>query len=209
MNRIMKKSLFFVILPVTTVLLSGCSSIRTPEPVPAPAAAATEAAVPVQAPAVQSPLIQEMQKLSAEIVAAGGLAVVGTDNSKSIDLALNMAKRNGRIELSRMLNLRIETLAKAFSEETGIPYESLLLSGFSSTEKVLAGQIAGSVAQTLKYETSGDTFTAYALMVLDPKIIADQLAQQKDLFARLQPTKAFGTLTQEIKTYEAFKAAQK
>jgi hypothetical protein len=120
-----------------------------------------------------------------------------------------MAKRNGRIELSRMVNARIETLAKAFSEETEIPYDSLLLSGFNDTAKVLAAQIAGSIAQALKYDTGGNSYTAYAVMVLDPKAIADQLSKETDLFAKLEPTQAYATLTQEIKAYAAFQAAQK
>jgi hypothetical protein len=44
--------------------------------------------------------------------------------------------------------------------------------------------------------------------VLDPKVIDDQLAKEKELYARLQKTRAFAALTQEIKTYEAFKTAQ-
>jgi hypothetical protein len=107
-----------------------------------------------------------------------------------------------------MLNDRVEALAKAYSEETGIAYESLRLSGFNRATKAVGAQIAASVAQTLKYEQTGDTFTAYALLVLDPQAIAGQLASETDLYAGLQPTKAFDALNQEIKTYAAFKAAQ-
>jgi hypothetical protein len=74
---------------------------------------------------------------------------------------------------------------------------------------MLTKQISGSIAQTLKYEATGHTFTAYALMVLDPKAIADQLATEKELYARLQKTKAFEALHQEIKAFATFTAAQK
>jgi hypothetical protein len=192
----MKKGLFYTAFTVAGLLLAGC---LTPRPQPAPATAQD---VPPTLPG-------EMQQLADSIVTAGGLAALGTDESKSLDLALNMAKRNGRIELSRMVNARIETLAKAFSEETEIPYDSLLLSGFNDTAKVLAAQIAGSIAQALKYDTGGNSYTAYAVMVLDPKAIADQLSKETDLFAKLEPTQAYATLTQEIKAYAAFQAAQK
>ena len=155
-------------------------------------------------------LLDEMQKTAAAIGEAGGLAAVGTGESKSLELALNKAKVNGRRELAQMMSSRFDLLEKSFSEETKIPFESLLLSGFNTAEKaIIEQQIAGSVAQTLKYETTGDTFTAYAVMVLDPKVIADQLAKEKELYARLQTTKAFGELMQEAKTFAAFKAAQK
>ena len=151
-----------------------------------------------------------MQKIAAGVNEAGGLAVVGIGESKSLELALNKAKVNGRRELAKILAARFDVLEKAFSEETKIPFESLLLSGFNTAEKaIIEQQISGSVAQTLKYETIGGTFTAYAVMVLDPKAIADQLAKEKDLYARLQPTKAFGALDREVKAFAAFNAAQK
>ena len=151
-----------------------------------------------------------MQKLSAGIIEAGGLAVVGIGESKSLELALNKAKVNGRRELARTLTARFELLERAFSEETGIPYDSMILSGFNSAEKAITDQqIAGSLAHTLKYDTTGDTFTAYAVMVLDPKIIVAQLAKEKDLFARLKTTNAFGELDKEAKSFAAFNAAQK
>ena len=150
-----------------------------------------------------------MQKLSATLIGAGGLAAVGTGESKSLELALNKAKVNGRKELTQLLLTRLTVLEKAFSEETGIPFDSLFLSGFNNAEKMLTKQISGSIAQTLKYEATGHTFTAYALMVLDPKAIADQLANEKELYARLQPTKTFGEFDKEVKAFAAFKAAQK
>jgi hypothetical protein len=150
-----------------------------------------------------------MQHLTANVTSGGGLAALGTAESKSLELALNRAKKNGRIELARELNDRIETLAKAFSDETGIPYDSLLLAGFNTTTQTLTGQIAASIAQTLKYDSAAGTHTAYALMVLDPKAIAEQLARETDLFAKLEPTQAYATFLEQIKTYEAFTAAQK
>jgi len=206
----MKKTLFFTTFIAATVLLSGCTTtnpVSTPVPEPVPEPALT---TPEQPPApVLSPLPGEMQKLSADMMAAGGLAVVGTGESKSLELALNKAKVNGRIQLAQTLDARFEALEKAFSAETGIPYDSLLLSGFNSSARIIKQQIAGSVAQTLKYETTGDTFTAYAVMVLDPKVIADQLAKEKDLYTRLQPTKAFGALDKEAKSFATFNATQK
>ena len=214
----MKKTTLFATLVAAATLLSGCSTTKpisapAPEPASAPGAApepALSVADQTPIPEVQSSLPGEMQKLSAGIIEAGGLAVVGIGESKSLELALNKAKVNGRRELARTLTARFDVLEKAFSEETGIPYEALILSGFDSAEKTITEQqIAGSVAQMLKYENSGDTFTAYAIMVLDPKIIVTQLSKEKSLYTRLQPTKAFGELDKEAKSFAAFNAAQK
>lgn len=209
----MKKSLFFASLAVVAALLSGCATTKpapTVTPLPeAPPASAPVTAEQIPAPVIPSSLPEEMQKLSATLIGAGGLAAVGTGESKSLELALNKAKVNGRKELIQVLTARLAVLEKAFSEETGIPFDSLFLSGFNNAEKMLTKQISGSIAQTLKYEATGHTFTAYALMVLDPKAIADQLATEKELYARLQKTKAFEALHQEIKAFATFTAAQK
>jgi hypothetical protein len=210
----MIKGLFFTVLTAVAVLLTGCTTSKpvAPAPVPVPVAAPVPEklpeALPAVPPVVQPTLPGEMRELSAGILAAGGLTALGIDESKSLELALNMAKVNGRIELARVLDARFRLLEKAFSEETGIPYESLFLSGFNNAAGIIKQQIASGLAHTLKYETTGDTFTAYAVMVLDPKVIADQLAKEKELYARLQKTKAFGELNKEIKAYEAFKATQ-
>lgn len=212
----MKKSLLFASLVATaSLLLAGCSTSRiidtstnTSANTSANINANTNA--PEFAPVIQSTLLAEMQKLSNEILAAGGLAVVGTSESKSLALALDRAKVNGRLELALVLAARVGALDKAFTEETGMSADALILSGFNSTTKIITSQqITGSIAQVLKYETIGDTSTAYALMVLDPKAIADQLAKEKELYARLQKTSALGELNKEIKAYEAFKATQK
>lgn len=209
----MKKPLFFATLAVAAALLSGCTTTKpapvvTPVPeVPAASAPVTTEQIPV--PVTPSSLPEEMQKLSAELVEASGLAAVGTGESKSLELALNKAKVNGRKELAQLLEARLTVLENAFSEETGIPFDSLFLSGFNNAKKALTGQISGSIAQTLKYEATGHTFTAYAIMVLDPKFIADQLANEKELYDRLQKTKAFEALDQEVKAFADFKAAQK
>ena len=209
----MKKSLFFASLAVVAALLSGCATTKpapTVTPLPeAPPASAPVTAEQIPAPVIPSSLPEEMQKLSATLIGAGGLAAVGTGESKSLELALNKAKVNGRKELIQVLTARLAVLEKAFSEETEIPFDSLFLSGFNNAEKMLTKQISGSIAQTLKYEATGHTFTAYALMVLDPKAIADQLATEKELYARLQKTKAFEALHQEIKAFATFTAAQK
>jgi hypothetical protein len=209
----MEKPLFFASLVVVVALLSGCATTKpAPAVTPVPEASSTPLPVTTEqipAPVTPSSLPEEMQKLSAKLVETGGLAAVGTGESKSLELALNKAKVNGRKELTQMMETRFAVLEKAFSEETGIPFDSLFLSGFNHAEKVLTGQISGSIAQTLKYEATGHTFTAYAIMVLDPKAIVDQLAKEKELYARLQPTKAFGALVQEANAFAALNAAQK
>lgn len=202
----MKKHPFLLIVPALIGLLTGCSTpLSAPAPEPSP-----EPLIPqeIPVPVVQSPLPSDMQRQADEITRNGGLAALGVAESRSLELALNMAKKNGRLELARITDERIEALAKAFSDETGISDESPLMLGFANASKTLAVKIAGSTARILKYESSAEKSTAYAIIVLGPKAIAEQLATETDLFARLEPTKAYETLTEQIKAYEAFETPQ-
>ena len=172
----MKKNLFFVELIAVTILLSGC---RSTPPAPAPL------------PPVLPTLLGDMQAASTQLTQEGRLAAVGIGESKSLELALNRAKVNGRLELSRLLELKLKQLELAFIEETGTKPDNFILSGFTATTRALQEQIAGRIAQTLRYETIGDTFTAYAIMVIEPDEIAAQLALHNELYARLKTTRAF------------------
>jgi len=188
----MKKVLFFTLLSALTIGVVGCSS--TPE---------------VEKAKAQRPLFDDFQKMSTQILESGGIAVVGLGESKSLELALNKAKTRGRVELAQLLETKIEALQKDFVEETGLAEDAQILAQFSSTSKIITSQqIEGSVAQELKYEILEGTVTAYALMVLDPKIIITQLEKEKELYTRFRATKAFEDLDAEITEYEAYKKAQ-
>ena len=206
----MKKYFLFAVSAAAAALLAGCSTPVPPAAAPAPEAVQAQAQTQEIQAAPQPMLLAPMQALADEIRQAGGLAAVGMAESQSLDLALNKAKVNGRQELAKIMAARVGALDRAFSVEAGLPEEALILSGFNNTVRFITEQqIAGSVAQTLKYEARGDIFTAYAIMVLDPGVIADQLAKEPELYARLKTSKAYDALSQEIKTYAAFKAAQK
>jgi len=188
----MKKALFFTLLSALTIGMVGCSS--TPEAEKAKA---------------QRPLFDDFQKMSTKTLEAGGLAVVGIGESKSLEIALNKAKTRGRVELAQMLETKIEALQKDFVEETGLAEDAQILAQFSSTSQAITSQqIQGSAAKELKYEILDGTVTAYALMELDPKIVMNQLEKEEELYTRFRATKAFESLDAEIKEYEAYKKAQ-
>lgn len=205
----MSRALLFAVLILTAGILTGCFS---PPPPPVEPVLPPEPVLDEQpAPPPQPTFLDEMQALSAATLESGGLAAIGIAESKSLNLALNLAQKNGRMELTRQLTRRIESLTKAFAEETGTPADSPLLSKFNTTAEILIRhQIVGSTAQIMKYVVSDDsTITAYAFMDLSPRIIADQLAEEPELYERLQTTQAFQVLSREIEAYAALKAAQK
>jgi hypothetical protein len=109
------------------------------------------------------------------------------------------------------METKVDSLKKDFSEEIGSGDSSELNELFSAASKHIAHQILrGSVPEDLKYETKDNMTTAWALMVVNPKVIADAFANQKNtarhLYTRFRASQAFAELDEEIKKFEEFKA---
>ena len=152
-----------------------------------------------------------MQEKANAITDAGGLAAVGIGSSRTVSLAMDKAKTRGRTELAHILETKVDSLKKDFSEEIGEGESAEYNALFSAASKSVAHQILrGTVPKDLKYETAGNTTTAWALMVQDPKVIADAFADQKNsaksLYTRFRASQAFAELDGEVKKFEEFKA---
>jgi len=126
----MKKIALSTVLAALLIGLSGCST--PPEPLPA---------APLS-------LCEKLQNTSADIIQSGGLSAVGIAESKSLDIALNKAKVDGRIKLADLLEAKTRTRSETIQD--------------------LA-------PKQLEHETTNGIFTAYALMELDPKILNPEI----------------------------------
>jgi len=147
--------------------------------------------------------------MAADIRKSGALAAVGSAESKSLEIAINQAKTDGRIRLADRLKIKVESIRNNFSEETGLSGKDPLLGPFDTlAQTITTDHIQRLVAKELKYETTNNLVSAYALMELAPQVILDRLAKEKELDTRFRATKAFENLDAEIKKYEAYKKAQ-
>ncbi|MDP6630820.1 MAG: hypothetical protein QGH29_07585 [Kiritimatiellia bacterium] len=152
-----------------------------------------------------------MQEKANAITDAGGLAAVGIGTSRTMSLAMDKAKTRGRTELAHILETKVDSLKKDFTEEIGEGESAEYNALFSAASKSIAHQILrGTVPKDIKYETTGNTTTSWALMVQDPKVIADAFADQKNsakaLYTRFRASQAFSELDNEVKKFEEFKA---
>ena len=151
-----------------------------------------------------------IQEKANAITAAGGLAAVGVGSSKTVHLALDKAKTRGRTELAHIMETKVESLKKDFSEEVGTSDGAELNELFSAASKHIASQVLrGSVPKDLKYDTQSGMTTAWALMVVDPSVIADAFANQantqRNQYTRFRASQAFADLDAEVKKFEEFK----
>ncbi|OGV62572.1 MAG: hypothetical protein A2498_15820 [Lentisphaerae bacterium RIFOXYC12_FULL_60_16] len=155
-----------------------------------------------------------MQEKANAITDAGGLAAVGIGSSRTVNLALDKAKTRGRTELAMILETKVDAMKKDFQEEIGEGQAGSELNAlFTAASKNIAHTtLSGSVPKDLKYETGKEgEITAYALMVVDPKVVSDAFANQansqRNMYTRFRASQAFAELDQEIKKYEDFKKA--
>ena len=164
---------------------------------------------PVKTTSAKTPF-EVMQEKANTITEAGGLAAVGIGTSQTVALALDKAKTRGRTELAHIIETKVDSLKKDFSEEIGESKGAEYNALFSAACKSVAHQILrGSVPKDLKYETGNGTTTAWALMVQDPKIIQDAFNEQKNsqaaLYTRFRASQAFKELDDEVKKFDDFK----
>ena len=151
-----------------------------------------------------------MQEKANAITSSGGLAAVGTASSRNVSLALTKAKTRGRDELASIIEAKVNSLKKDFQEEIGEGKAAEFNSLFSNASKVIVSEtLRGSVPKDLKYDTKNGQTEAWALMVLDPKVIADAFEgaanTKRHLYTRFRASQAFSELDEEVKKFEEFK----
>lgn len=158
-------------------------------------------------------VFEMMQDKANEITAAGGLAAVGMGESRVINTAMDRAKNRGRQEIARMIEVKVNSLQKDFTEEIGEGKGSEFNSLFSNASKLITSQtLRGSVAKDIKWDKKDSIITGYALMVLDPKVIAsafqDQANSARQLYTRFRASQAFEDLDKEVKKFDEYKKNQ-
>ena len=151
-----------------------------------------------------------IQEKANAITAAGGLAAVGVGSSRTVHLALDKAKTRGRTELAHIMETKVESLKKDFSEEVGTAEDAELNELFSAVSRHIASQVLrGSVPKDVKYDTQGGLTTAWALMVVDPSVIADAFNNQantaRHMYTRFRASQAFDELDKQAAKFEEFK----
>ncbi len=186
----MKRVAGLVVCSVAAVMMAGCAK---PHKV-----------------ASQKTPFEVIQEKANAITAAGGLAAVGVGSSRTVNLALDKAKTRGRTELAHIMETKVESLKKDFSEEVGTADGAELNELFSAASRHVASQVLrGAVPKDLKYDTQGGMTTAWALMVVDPSVIADAFANQantaRHMYTRFRASQAFDELDKEVKKFDEFK----
>ncbi len=150
---------------------------------------------------------------AARITANGGLAAVGAGKAKTITDAVERAKTRAQTELTRITCASVDALRKDFSDEKGERKGTESGKLFDVTARQLKRAVLPEVPLTAtEYETKDGLTTAYALMELNPKVLASALEEagemHKSLYALFSVSKAFKGLDERVKKYQEFRKQQ-
>jgi LPP20 lipoprotein len=138
---------------------------------------------------------------------------VATATSKDLQTAIDKAKQDGRVEIARQLDLRVEGLSKRFVEETGLNEDAELLGTFSQVSKtVVSDSLSGTRMSKQKLDREGGTYRAYVQMEMPigeaNARFLEKIRAHERLNTRLRSSEAFEELDREVQAYEEWKRKQ-
>jgi len=135
-----------------------------------------------------------------------------TAQSKDMQLAVEKATTDGRAEIGRQVEVKLNGLQKKFDEEVGSSNTTLLQMFTAATKTIVSTTLTGS--KVIKKEVFKDdgTYRAYVLVQYPVGAAAEALSQQlkskEELYTRYRASQAFKDLDEEVKKYDEWKAKQ-
>jgi hypothetical protein len=141
---------------------------------------------------------------------AGGVAAVGIAQSSELNSALEKAKARGREELARLAEDEIAALKRRFLRELDEPGSGDYDVVFDTVSRTVAATLAATQLPTdLRHATRGRISEAWALMVLEPRVVFDAFEAQagtfEALYPRLRESDVFAELDRRVQRFEAFR----
>lgn len=136
-----------------------------------------------------------------------------TAESRDMQLAVNKATTDGRAELARQMEVRMQGLSKRFQEETGLGADAQMLDQFTTaTKEVLNQTLNGSRVSKQELRSNGATFRAFVLVELPvgaaSQALRDRLRANEQMMTRFRATETFRELDAEVQRYEEFQRRQ-
>lgn len=136
-----------------------------------------------------------------------------TATSQDMQLALDKATTDGRAEVGRQTELKVQGLQKRFDEEVGVNADAQLMSQFTQANKtVVSTSLSGTRVKSQKLCKDGDLWRAYVLVEYPVGAANEALMQQikknNEMYTRVRSSQTFKELDGEVKQYEEWKKQQ-
>jgi hypothetical protein len=148
-----------------------------------------------------------LQQRARAAMDAGGFAAVGMGTSMSQQTAIDKARARGRTEIAHMVETKIDSLRKDFTEELGPEQTAEHNELFNNASKSLTHRLlSGTSVTDMRYKTEGSLTTACVLIVMSPKAVATAVEAAADtdkLYYLWRSSQTFRALQESVKTYKA------
>lgn len=136
-----------------------------------------------------------------------------TATSKDLQLAVDTAKHQGRVDVTSQLSTKVSGLFKRFREEVGAAEDSELLAMTTSASKeVVSEVINGCKASKQDVRKEGTIYRAYVLMEMPigaaNAALMSRIKANQNMYTRFRATEGFKELNEEVEKYEQFKKEQ-
>jgi len=136
-----------------------------------------------------------------------------TATSQDMQLALDKATTDGRTEIGRQTDLRVQGLQKRFDEEVGLNTDAQLMSQFTQANKtVVSTSLSGSRVKQQELCKDGDLYRAYVLVEYPigatNEALMQQIKKNNEMYTRFRASQAFKDLDTEVLKYEEWKKQQ-
>jgi hypothetical protein len=136
-----------------------------------------------------------------------------TATSQDMQLAQDKATTDGRTEIGRQTDLKVQGMQKRFDEEVGLNADAQLMSQFTQASKtVVSTSLSGSRVKTQVLCKDGDLYRSYVLVEYPVGAANEALMQQikknNEMYTRFRASQAFKDLDSEVQKYETWKKEQ-
>jgi 23S rRNA pseudoU1915 N3-methylase RlmH len=133
--------------------------------------------------------------------------------SQDMQLALDKALTDGRTEIGRQTELKVQGLQKRFDEEVGINTDAQLMSQFTQANKtVVSTSLTGSRMKSQELCKDGDMWRAYVLVEYPiggtNEALLEQIKKNNEMHTRLRSSQTFKDLDKDVMKYEEWKKQQ-
>ena len=161
----------------------------------------------MQGGAKDSDPLGKMMGKKADLAAKGIVASVASASSVDLQTAIDKVELDCRVQIARSLDSKVMSLQERFKEEVGGEYNDHFSSATKTvTSKVLVGT---TLVENPYHKTEDGKYEVIGLMVLDPKIFKDALAEElsaeQAMKTRFMASKAYADLDKEAKDYDEYK----
>jgi hypothetical protein len=138
------------------------------------------------------------------------LLAARTAASQDMQVALDKATTDGRAEIGRQTEVKVQGLQKRFDEEVGLNADAKLMSQFTQANKtVVSTCLSGSRVRSQELCKDGGMWRAYVLLEYPigaaNEALMQQIKKNNEMYTRLRSSQTFKELDNEVQKYEELK----